>query len=419
MSNYHFSSMRPIDGTIKKPIIENASNHKSEQYVTTTEGTTECVRAAVSVTKYNFTVQTKVESSSQAHFPTKFGLGQQRHATPPISEQMGKLKLGHDKEDRPSSPITNHKLNPLTKAEQMKDYEVVNNTRNRPESPILDRSHSSQGKVEPVKDYKVIEKRRDKPLTEAADQRYRSPIKVGPPTNYEVINGKHNEPLSPGHGQSFSLPPKGRRVINEKPDKPSTLVRYHGYKSPTKRADETKIYRPADNQWGKTTNPVHESPKKVEDILTEVQTEASRPTKPGFLNGRNWHNLRGNNGYGGHMNNGNQNLGKPSSDTVRYEGVVAPHVPHTQLTPMCGPTNDIGEAVDVLKELVKSAPPPQYNFNYPELKNSITDAYPEIIDSREAQRRYGNPNSSSRPSLNHRETISSTDAARKYGGKPV
>lgn len=90
-----------------------------------------------------------------------------------------------------------------------------------------------------------------------------------------------------------------------------------------------------------------------------------------------------------------------------------------QATPLFGPSNDVGEALNTFKEVVRSAPKPQNNFNYTDSKAPIRGRNTGAIDSREAQRRYANPNPSARPSVNYIGTITSTEAADKYGGTPV
>ncbi|KAM7476938.1 hypothetical protein LguiB_024181 [Lonicera macranthoides] len=79
--------------------------------------------------------------------------------------------------------------------------------------------------------------------------------------------------------------------------------------------------------------------------------------------------------------------------------------------PLTGPTNDIGDAVNFLKEAIKSSSittgaPSHTRYN---------DGYVETIDSSEAKRRYARPLFKT-SSESYNGTINSKDAIDKYGG---
>ncbi|KAK9292783.1 hypothetical protein L1049_020763 [Liquidambar formosana] len=104
-------------------------------------------------------------------------------------------------------------------------------------------------------------------------------------------------------------------------------------------------------------------------------------------------------------------------------------------TPLSKPTNDIGAAVEYLKEAVtkpSSVTPapafaqPRFTVTVPRRETATVlprrDAYTETIDSREAARRYSNFNGSSQPYTTgdpYGTTISSRDAMKKYNGTIV
>jgi hypothetical protein len=143
------------------------------------------------------------------------------------------------------------------------------------------------------------------------------------------------------------------------------------------------------------SSPAEDRPPEVEDFLAKVQTEASRPRFP--INAANWRQ-------------------------------VAP--PATREGTLGKPTSDIAEAVENLKEAVTglsvASGPPQYSSRNPVPFSTAApkrDAYTETIDSREAARRYGNLNGSSRPEKaggqTFTATIDSREAAKKYGGANI
>ncbi|KAJ7978059.1 Nodulation-signaling pathway protein isoform 2 [Quillaja saponaria] len=98
--------------------------------------------------------------------------------------------------------------------------------------------------------------------------------------------------------------------------------------------------------------------------------------------------------------------------------------PQRKATPLSEPTNNIGTAMELLKQTASPPPittaPPQIKYSTPIASPPIKDTHRETIDSREASRRYGGIfNFSPRP-RNTGETdagtIDSRTAVKKYGG---
>ncbi|XP_022743270.1 uncharacterized protein LOC111294277 [Durio zibethinus] len=86
------------------------------------------------------------------------------------------------------------------------------------------------------------------------------------------------------------------------------------------------------------------------------------------------------------------------------------------------PTSDINTAIGYLKEAVNPSSgitPPPSRYTGTASTRPKRNTYPETIDSKEAERRYGNFNFSSRPTDNYTRTIDSREAARKYRGTTV
>ncbi|XP_057499312.1 uncharacterized protein LOC130783602 [Actinidia eriantha] len=189
------------------------------------------------------------------------------------------------------------------------------------------------------------------------------------------------------------------------------------------------------DNWRRPSSPVHDRPPKVEDFITKVQTEASRPTRPLFsaVNWRNPPNAAG--------------QGRVTDDRVsdnnykRDETFQVPYVNNKELgrpghrvttpslqtnNPLSGPTNDIGKAMEVLTQAVKplyvTSGAPQQRYTVPSSTIPKRETYTENIDSKEPARRYGNFNLSTRPlqtSDNYTGTIDSREAERKYNGAMV
>ncbi|XP_059652626.1 uncharacterized protein LOC132299819 [Cornus florida] len=215
------------------------------------------------------------------------------------------------------------------------------------------------------------------------------------------------------------------------------------YSTPT-RVEPLNEYGVVNNKWGRPSSPVHDRPQKVEEFITKVQTEVSRPARTGIVG--TWRNPAGTNGYGdqynSYNNNNNSDWNKPSGNYKHDESLADPFIVNKEGwgrestpkgwtstpgrdTPLSKPTNDIGTAVEYLKEASHSpsitSPPPQSRFGVPISTTPRKETYTETIDSREAARRYGNFNFSSRPrpAENYIGTIDSREAATKYKGARV
>ncbi|KAA8545003.1 hypothetical protein F0562_019780 [Nyssa sinensis] len=98
------------------------------------------------------------------------------------------------------------------------------------------------------------------------------------------------------------------------------VVTEYEYSSPTK-VESLQDYGIANTGWGRPSSPVYEHPQKVEEFITKVQTEVSRPARTGL----NWHNTpsstgyNGTTGYGEYGNLSNSDWNKPSGNTIRDE----------------------------------------------------------------------------------------------------
>ncbi|CAK7340889.1 unnamed protein product [Dovyalis caffra] len=202
----------------------------------------------------------------------------------------------------------------------------------------------------------------------------------------------------------------------------------------------------AENKFRRPLTSVNGRPPIVEEFITKVQADASRAKADpwdashrrqspkfkgydGYTDGYDEHNgfhnqrFRKSNGrahrndnYDDYYRRQGSNMepnmntgggwGRPSHSTW-----AAP--PNASLS---GATNDIGAAAALLKEVAKPSvtTSPQYRYREP--------AYKDAIDSKEAARRYGNFNFSSRPYArddSFTPTIDSREAARKYRGSEV
>ncbi|GMI84466.1 hypothetical protein HRI_002115900 [Hibiscus trionum] len=100
--------------------------------------------------------------------------------------------------------------------------------------------------------------------TYAAEYKQITPIRVDMVRDYGNVESKLiNRPLSPDKWRKSSSPV--RYHAEEKWNRPSTPVRYH--------TEEKWINQPS--------SAVHERPRQVEDFLTKVQTQSSRPNDYG------------------------------------------------------------------------------------------------------------------------------------------
>ncbi|KAE9449647.1 hypothetical protein C3L33_18453, partial [Rhododendron williamsianum] len=251
-------------------------------------------------------------------------------------------------------------------------------------------TYGSQARVEPLKEYGVTNDKRYNPSTTVYDRPeygYNSPSKMEPVRNYGVANDNWR-------GSS----------LNAGQDRPE-----YGYNSPS-RMEPVRNYGVAnDNGRGSSLNAGQDRPQKVEDFVTKVQTEVSRPTRTGLLSPNLWRNppsstaqgYGATNGYGGEYANNNNQLS--------------------------GPINEIGKALEILKDTANpsSIATAALQSRLPVLASTVApkrDSYTDTINSREAAKRYGNLNLASRPfqtGESYTGTIDSREAAQRYGGARV
>ena len=181
------------------------------------------------------------------------------------------------------------------------------------------------------------------------------------------------------------------------------------------------------------SSPAEDRPPEVEDFLAKVQTEANRPRFP--INAANWRQVappaNANNGDNNKDDYNRKNEIATEPTTVTTGGWARPSrstwraAPATREGMLGKPTSDIAEALENLKEaatgLSVASGPPQSSRNPVPFSTAAPkgDAYTETIDSREAARRYGNLNGSSRPEKAGGQTIDSREAAKKYGGTNI
>nr|DAD33424.1 TPA_asm: hypothetical protein HUJ06_012275 [Nelumbo nucifera] len=155
--------------------------------------------------------------------------------------------------------------------------------------------------------------------------------------------------------------------------------------SPTKMRP-TKNYEVVNNGWGNYRSPSHDRPPEVENFFRRVQTEVSQPNKVNLVSSKNWHQTQkpndhyGTSGYGGYGDNRANQWNKPSGNTIQqpqFDGSYgrSERLPDTERNPAMitssgwnrpshsgwatspsynGPltrvTNDIGTAIDYLRE---------------------------------------------------------------------
>ncbi|THG06905.1 hypothetical protein TEA_016627 [Camellia sinensis var. sinensis] len=273
---------------------------------------------------------------------------------------------------------TEYEYSTPTKVEPVKDYGVTNDVWRRPSSPVLEYGYNSPTKIEPIKDYGVTDNKWQRPSSRVHEYGYSSPTKIESVKGYGVTNGKWRRPSIPVHE--------------------------YGYNSP-KKVEPVKDYGVTNDKWRRPSSSSQDRPQKVEEFITSIQTEVGRPTRSGLLRAPNWRNNTpnsktgqvGNIGYGDYTNyNNNDDWNTPNVNTIRDGSLADPFIanrdvrerPNHNGTPLSGPTN----------------------------------TYTETIDSREAQRRYGKLNQSSRSfqtGESHTGTIDSKEAARKYKGTNV
>ncbi|XP_057512651.1 uncharacterized protein LOC130794714 [Actinidia eriantha] len=220
---------------------------------------------------------------------------------------------------------------------------------------VTEYEYTSQAQVEPLRNYVVTnDKWPSSQVYDRPEYRHGSPPRVElVKSTLGVPNEKWRRPLSPLH------------------DRPP--VTEYRYGSPPK-VEPVKDSR-VDN-WHRPSSPVHDRPPKVEDFLTQVQTEASRPTRPLFsiMNWRNLTNATGQNRLTDYRESPNNyttsDWNKSSGNLIHDESFSEPYISNKEgwdwpgrkgwTTPplqtntlLSGPTNDIGKAMEVLTQAIK------------------------------------------------------------------
>ncbi|CAK9143094.1 unnamed protein product [Ilex paraguariensis] len=293
------------------------------------------------------------------------------------------------------------------------------------------------------------------------EYKYISPTEVESFKNYRVENDRWQWP-------------KSTPVVQDRPQKVEVHVQTpapteYTYSSPTK-VEPFKEYRVNNN------NKLLGRPQKVEEFVTKIQTDVSQPTRPDssptyWRDTPNSIGYNGNAGYGGYKNFNNRE--KPDdyycsrNDTFtdpnlnNRDGQDRPDSKGWAMQPpsppLSKPTNDIGTAVEFLKGAITTLTQPRFGIpvsampkkdpytetigvEYPHPQKAVKPAtvtftapppsivpqkepYGDIIDSREATRRYGNSNNSSAMPYKREESytgvIDSREAVKRYGGTYV
>ncbi|TYJ02048.1 hypothetical protein E1A91_A13G198300v1 [Gossypium mustelinum] len=251
-----------------------------------------------------------------------------------------------------------------------------------------------------------------------AEYKQRAPVRVEVVRDYG--EGKlMTRPLSPGKRRESSSPVRYHTEekwnkpsspvqydVKEKWNKPSSPVRYRVEEkwnkpsSPVRYRVEEKWNRPsspvryhAEEKWtNRPSSPVKEHPQQVMDFISKVQTQASRLNKFGPLSATYWRQP---------LATTTTTVGGPWNNQSHGGGWSKGHEAN-----LSQPTNNINTAVEYLKEAVK---PPASRFN----------GYPNTIDSREAERKYGGLAVGTLPIGSYGRTTDSREAGRKYGETAV
>ncbi|KAG8472077.1 hypothetical protein CXB51_036561 [Gossypium anomalum] len=257
-------------------------------------------------------------------------------------------------------------------------------------------------RVEVVRDYGEG-KLMTRPLSPGKWQESSSPVryhteekwnKPSSPGQYDVKE-KWNKPSSPVRyrvEEKWNKPSSPVQYdVEEKWNKPSSPVRYRVEEKWNKPSSPVR-YRVEEKWTNRPSSPVKEHPQQVADFISKVQTQASRPNKFGPLSATYWRQTPATT---------TTTVGGPWNNQSHGGGWSKGHEAN-----LSQPTNNINTAVEYLKEAVKP-PAPRY------------DGYPNTIDSREAERKYGGLAVGTPPIGSYGRTIDSREAARKYGGTAV
>ncbi|KAK9086569.1 hypothetical protein Syun_028963 [Stephania yunnanensis] len=167
-------------------------------------------------------------------------------------------------------------------------------------------------------------------------------------------------------------------------------------------------------------------PPRIDNFVSTIQTEASRPTKSHLESNPYWTQKPSS-----HSHNGINSYGKPSHDASNHKWSKPARDPYFEVAngirhmvsdgnyqeshistdggwvrptregwskpasqPLAKPTNNIGTAIDLLKDAAGivsavSSGQPQRQFALPTISVPKVNTYGPTIDSREAQKKYG------------------------------
>ncbi|OVA04360.1 hypothetical protein BVC80_1395g72 [Macleaya cordata] len=217
-------------------------------------------------------------------------------------------------------------------------------------------------------------------------------------------------------------------------------VTLYGNTSPRKVAP-VKEYGVFNNGWRKPLSP--ERPPRVDEFISQVQTEASRPSRTSLMSNLHWRqkpHSNGHSGISGHGRNSANTVHQPHFDErsemaldykqepaiITEGGWARPNrAAWASPTALTKPTNDIGAAIDYLKEAratmsqsVNMAPT-QRRFTVPTPMVPKLETYSPANDNREALRRYGGlggPQVVNTADTYSSSAIDSREAARRYQG---
>jgi hypothetical protein len=395
---------------------------------------------------YGFADDDKWRRSSS---PVKnYGATDEKWQTSPSGPVKG-YGYGDEKLHRPSSPVKGYgygdeKLR--RPSSPVKDYGYADEKLRRPSSPVKGYGYADEKlrrPSSPVKNYGSTNEKWSDPSSPlknyvyADDEKSRKPS--SPVKKYGSTGEKWSEPSSPlksygGNDEKWrkpSSPGKNYGSTDQKLRRPSSPVKGYG---PTEEKWRTNPSLGPAKDYGYADERSHNQdhyrrPNEVEEFITNVPTEASRPNKFVPMRATNWrsnnNNSNNNNGYGANHDNRTDPTLVTSGGWVRPTRTAwsSPPPPSGSLS---SPTANIGAAVEMIKEAVKSSGPgtqqgPRYSVPlFSPRPNTNQMGYSgNVIDSREAAKRYGNLSSVPRPVENYTATIDSTEATRKYGGLRV
>jgi hypothetical protein len=287
--------------------------------------------------------------------------------------------------------------------------------------------------------------------TERIVEQVRAPVVV---TDYKYSSQAKVEPLKEYDGVTNDKWPNPSNQVYDRPE--------YGYSSQSK-LEPARNYGVTNDNWRSSPlNASQDRPPKVEDFITKVQTEASRPTRAPLVSATHWRNTPSSTGQGSgggeyanyNNNNSNSQLSRPITEigkaveilkdgvkpssiakaapqstgqgygaTTGYGGEYANYNNNSN-NQLSRPINEIGKTLEMLKDGVKpsSIATAAVQSWSPLAATTIPpkrDGYNETIDSREAAKRYGNLVRPFQTGENYTGTIDSREAARRYGGAAV